>query len=191
MPEFTYYDDIPPIFQSLEKGGPFEKCMHCERSLLDEAADAPAIYMVERVFRRREPILEYAVCWECRRGFSTCISPKSLARMTAFLEEHVDMEARSERLLQVYQETNDLQGWLDHCAITKAPVAEDDNFQLVGVCSGPGLILSAFPLVISESATEQFQRLLSTETKGWMDDFVSDNFGMPPEFCDSPSPIWI
>jgi hypothetical protein len=27
---------------------------------------------------------------------------------------------------------------------------------------------------------------LSEQTRGWMRDFVSDNFGMPPEFCDSP-----
>ena len=27
---------------------------------------------------------------------------------------------------------------------------------------------------------------LSEQTRGWMRDFVSYNFGMPPEFCDSP-----
>ena len=63
---------IPPVFHSLELGGPFRECLICEGNLLD--CDSPKRYMIERIFRGTEPILEYAMCQACHHDMSQQIS---------------------------------------------------------------------------------------------------------------------
>ena len=40
-------------------------------------------------------------------------------------------------------------------------------------------------LVGKGKAIERLNDLLSEQTRGWMNDFIEEHFGMPPEFCDS------
>ena len=57
----------------------------------------------------------------------------------------------------------------------------------MALCRGDRMILGiSSPMMISGAATEEIIGLLSEQTKGWLEDFVGDNFGMPSEFCDNP-----
>jgi hypothetical protein len=42
------------------------------------------------------------------------------------------------------------------------------------------------PMLISSEAAEELSELLSQSTKDELDDFVSRNFGIPPELRDLP-----
>ena len=64
----------------------------------------------------------------------------------------------------------------------------------MAMCQGDELLVGVgSPMMISGVAMRQIAELLSEQTRGWMDDFVGDNFGMPPEFCDNPDlmPLFI
>ena len=79
--------------------------------------------------------------------------------------------------------------WLDHCLISGRPRSEITNFQIGGLFFGDKMALSALPYLISAKAVEEIGEKLSEQTRGYMRDFIGDQFGMPPEFCQPDSPL--
>ncbi len=175
---------IPREFHSLEADGPFERCVQCDAEL--QTSGRP--YLIERVFRGAEPIIEYAMCEACVEKAQQELSEESRQAVASYLAEHIDFAARLERLHQL-QETDDDEidplDWFDHCAVT----GESDcrERQIAAWCQGTQMRVGhALPLMLSGPALEELQKVLSEKTRGWMNDFVGDNFGMPPEFYDEP-----
>ena len=73
------------------------------------------------------------------------------------------------------------------CVITGQAASECDERQIMALCRGDQMMLGiSSPIMLSGAAIEKLVKLLSEQTKGWLSDFVGDNFGMPPEFCDNP-----
>ena len=141
LPELIYHEPIPAILQSLEADGPFVKCNFCERQLAAADNELATTFMVERVFRGSEPIIEYAMCWNCRHGMSDGMSEESMQRVSAYFNEHVDLEARAMQLVDQYRHDSSETHWFDHCVITKQPRSEFENYQVIGMCSGSGVLL--------------------------------------------------
>lgn len=173
---------IPPIFQSLEKDGPFEHCLRCERSLLDSSEP----YMIERVFKLREPIIEYAMCMSCVGESQQELSQESRDAVTRYFLENLDRERRAETLMRL-ADSDDVTEWIDECVLTGTPAADCRERQIMALCEGDQMRLDiGFPMMLSGLAVEGIVEVLSEQTRGWMEDFVGDNFGMPPEFVDTP-----
>ena len=173
---------IPPEFHSVAEDGPFRECLRCGTSLLQN----DEVYLVERVFRGREPIIEYAMCLACVECGSEELSAQSRERIAAHIQENARIEERFERLSQ-HLDNPRASLWLDRCLITDIPAVECDSRQICGWCQGGSLRLDYMsPFLISGQAVEEIVELLSEQTRGWMEDFIGDNFGMPPEFCDAP-----
>ena len=74
---------IPPVFHSLETDGPFDACLRCSRPLLD----GEVAYMIERVFKRDEPIIEYAICMRCAESSSSELSDDSRQAIKIWFQE--------------------------------------------------------------------------------------------------------
>lgn len=183
FPPFEFCE-IPPLFQSLELDGLFKKCCLCECEVLAEPAEP---YLIERIFRGPEPIVEYAMCFRCRMCQQEGLSEESLLRLQQLWDERVDQDARTARLLAAYKAGEiTVDGWTEHCVLTGKPLEECKDYQVIAVAYGRELMLSHLPVMISDDAIEEIQPLLSEQTKGWMDDFISDQFGMPPEFLECP-----
>jgi len=172
---------IPPIFQSLEKDGPFEKCINCERPLLEDGVT----YLIERAFKGTEPIIELAMCLECHDKLAEELSEESRQNMTEFMKQRVDHKKRNKKLAKL-PNVDQVETWLSECALTGAPAEDCHERQIYGLCLGDQMIFDQIPFMISGKAIEEMTELLSEKTKGWMRDFMDENFGMPPEFCDSP-----
>lgn len=171
---------IPPIFHSLEKDGPFEKCINCDKSLLEGTT-----YLIERAFKGTEPIIELAMCLECHDRLAEELSQQSRERMAAFMKERVDQKARNKQLSKSAH-VDQVELWLSECLLTGMPMEDCQERQIYGLCLGDQMILDQLPFMISGAGIEEMTGLLSEQTKGWMRDFMDKNFGMPPEFCDSP-----
>jgi hypothetical protein len=171
---------IPSVFHSLEKGGPFESCLQCGRNLL-----LAEQYMIERVFKGPEPIVEYAMCSLCVEEASCELSPESLKKVREHFLENVDPQARMERLRPLLDE-DDASPWLDECLFTGTPVTDCRERQICGWFEGDQLRLDYAPFMLSGKAVEGIVDQLSEQTRGWMQDFVGDNFGLPSEFVDNP-----
>ncbi len=186
-PESFNFEDaptapIPPQFHSLEKDGPFEVCLRCNGPLL--SGETP--YMIERIFKRDEPIIEYAMCLDCAGSANSELSSESRQAIRVWFEEHLDPYARYQRLFES-NDSDDPGLLFDDCVITGRPASDCDERQIMALCRGDRMIIGvSSPMMISGAATEEIIGLLSEQTKGWLEDFVGDNFGMPPEFCDNP-----
>ena len=181
---FSRYVPIPSMFHSLLADGPFEKCLECECDLLNSSE----LYVIERVFRGTEPIVELAVCMNCRSKISGELSELSRQRIQAYLEERIVWENRLELL---NEESEDVASWVDHCVITKTSLEECSEYQIMGFCRGDQIALGPLPIMISGEAIEQINRLLSRGTRDRMEDFTDSHFGMPSEFRDLPNTPFI
>jgi hypothetical protein len=171
---------IPEQFHSLYHEGLFPRCVDCDRDLLVGDCD----YWIERVFRGTEPICEMAMCSDCRMAISEELSQDSLMRINAFVEERFDMEARYEKTLA--WPGKDIELWLDRCIFTKKPAGECPNYQIAGLCRGRHLSIDLLPIMISDDAIEEMQKLMSKKTRERLGEMVQDFFGMPSEFIDGP-----
>lgn len=171
---------IPQKFHSLYHEGPFTRCVDCNRDL--HADDCT--YSIERVFRGTEPICEMAICLACRDRIVEELSQESLMRINAFVDERFDVDMR-------YQATqswagNDLDKWLDHCALLKIPATECKEYQIAALCRGKLMSIDVLPIMISGQAAEEMQRLMSKKTRDRLGEMVQEFFGMPSEFADGP-----
>lgn len=171
---------IPPTLYSLEAGGPFQKCLQCGCHLLETN-----LYMIERVFRGTEPIIEYAMCFSCAQNSSGEISEASREHITQFFRENVDFSTRAALAIEC-QESGSVEPLLDECLVTGASSADCRERQICAWCDGDKIRLDLPPIMISGAAIEAISENLSEQTRGWMNDFVGDNFGMPSEFIDAP-----
>lgn len=179
-PVFPRFRDIPATFHSLEAEGPFERCTGCGRSL----QDPDCRYAIERIFRGTEPIVEYAMCMECQDGICEELSAESLQRVRAFFQG-IDHSSRLARL-QRHSGDDDIEPWIGECIVTGKRRSECSAYQVVAVCRGMFIEVSAAPLMISDEGIEQVMELMSKKTRDRMEEFLGDTFGMPPEFCENP-----
>ncbi len=185
---FPRYVPIAPAFHSLELGGPFTHCRICNRLLASMGQD----YLIERIFRGSEPIVEYAMCVNCQSEVSAEMSEESMRNVQAFFEQ-IDFERRMEKLWPCLAAVDDSQSdsraiepWIDRCVVTGSSRESCRGYQIVGLCSGNRMELSHLPLMLSSDAVEQIVKLMSKATRDRLDEFMGDKFGMPPEFCESP-----
>ena len=174
--------DIPPLLYSVEKDMPFQRCLHCDKDLFGGSD----LYLIEKVVRGTETIIELAICLDCRQGKSE--QGMSEDSMTALKGYFTGVNIIANQMESIRGEPMDtIDPWLARCAISKRPRDELREYQIVAACEGDQVQLGWFPMLLSGHVIEEISELLSDETRGWMDDYVGDNFGMPSEFCEPPS----
>lgn len=171
---------IPELFHSLEKEGPFLRCTGCDADLQDSSRR----YVIERIFRGKEPIVEYAMCTECQDGICEELSVESMERVQAMFRE-VNHDGRLERL-RSQLDSDRVDEWIGECILTGKPLSDCHGYQIIALCQGNRIELGAAPLMISDEGIEQIMQVLSKKTRDRLDDFLGDTFGMPPEFCQQP-----
>ena len=172
---------IPEIFHSLEHDGPFRTCLQCEADLHQTHR-----YLIERVFKGHEPIVEYAMCSSCVEASSAELSAESLEMVRQYFLENADLQSRVDRFRPLAEE-DDVAPWLSECLFTGTAADDCQERQLCGWFEGDRLRLEFAPFMLSGKAVEAIAEQLSEQTRGWMEDFVGDNFSLPSEFCDDPS----
>jgi hypothetical protein len=183
QPGLTRFTEIPKLLHSVELARPFTHCFHCRRNLLD----SEHLYLIEKVFRGHEPILEVAMCLDCReQQCDDGMSSESAAAMRKHFEKNVDVERRLFLLAQVNDDPT-IRPWIERCLLLDQPQSTFNEFQIIALCRGDKIQRDFFPALISGPAVEQISSLLSSKTRDWMDDYIGTNFGMPSEFCEPPS----
>ncbi|MFP6766127.1 MAG: hypothetical protein VB858_21015 [Planctomycetaceae bacterium] len=171
---------IPEVFHALEHDGPFRNCLRCGGDLL-----LAERYLIERVFKGTEPIVEYAMCNVCVESESQGLSPESLENVRQHFLHHLDVQSRVDQLRPLLQQ-GDVTAWLNNCLFTGQAAEDCRERQICGWCEGDQLRLDYSPFMLCGQAVEEIAGQLSEQTRGWMQDFVGENFGLPSEFCDNP-----
>ena len=172
---------IPEIFLNTDTGTPMNKCIQCEYDLMK----GDRYYVIEKVFKKypsvekTEVLFEYAICSDCYEKMKDALSAESMMNLSEYMFNNTDFGAMRKRMLQY---PNNPEQWLSHCMIKGTAKAEMTEYQM-GACFLGDKMTTNFmpPFIIGERAIEEMNGILSKETRDQMDDFMNDNFGIPPE----------
>lgn len=177
---------IPKEFYSLSTGSLFDRCIDCDRYLLDENEE----YFIEKAikkypgFKAQDVIFEYAICINCAERMRNEMSTDSLQSIEAYMIENTDVARRME---VVQANPNNPIAWMDECLIKGIPQTEVTEFQIYAHCQGDKLNLMQMPYMVSSVALDEISQLLSDKTLDQFNDFMDKNFGPPPEL-EEPLP---
>jgi hypothetical protein len=167
------------VFRPFLRRELFDTCLVCKRTLLEDGTH----YVIEKAIRGEEVIFEYAMCEDCWDQMDDEWSAESRERVEDYYErEGVNLFRRQRDLAKLTADAVD--PWIDHCVVTGAPRRECSEYQLFAMCDGADLLLTYAPFMISGHVIDQIAEVLSSQTKGWLNDFIDEYLGLPPELKD-------
>ncbi|MEP1096751.1 MAG: hypothetical protein ABJG78_16660 [Cyclobacteriaceae bacterium] len=175
--------DIPEEFFSFETKAPFERCLECDKYLLDGDTE----YLIEKAiknyhgFKARDVIFDFAICMDCMLERSKEISPESASKIAEYFQQNVDLERRL-ALSEENPEAN-----LDRCMIKGTEVDSCSEYQICGYFKGTKMNLNNPPYLISGEVMEELMPLLSDKTIDEMNGFFNKHFSPDPSFFE-PTP---
>lgn len=173
--------EIPEIFRSSLDKKPFERCISCDTYLLEDGTP----YLIEKAVRNykdhgvTDTIFEYAMCMNCMESMRQAVSKESLQRMEEYMLSQVNFLERQLQLLN--DETLNIDPWIANCMVKGTPKQELTEYQLYCQCDGKNMVFTYMPYMIGNEAMEEMAELLSAKSRGEIDDFMDNNFGLPPE----------
>lgn len=156
--------DIPREFHSEYEERPFQSCNRCGEML----AEIGNGYQIFKLYRRSEPIYEYALCHPCHSGVVEEFSAESKERLELFHRQRVSLN---------------LGRWT--CAVCGNARGEDgeEEFSISGACLGRRLI---HDLMVCGACRHEMQGLLSRHTREVWERFVDENLPGVPAGTISP-----
>lgn len=172
---------IPPTLYAEDTEAPFEECLVCEQPLRDGRTD----YVIEKGYRVfashdvEETVFGYALCMSCHATLSESFSAASEQRCRTYLNEHVDLRARTATLLA--EDTADPAAWTRRCVVHDTPREDLEEYQVLAHCHGDDLLLTHLPILIGGPAIDALVQRLSNETLDELGGFRDEHFGLPPE----------
>lgn len=171
---------IPKEFHSFSSKNLFEKCIECDKYLLEDGTE----YFIEKAVKKYpgfdafDVIFEYAICADCAHKMRLRMSKESMQRMELFFAENINMQ---DRIDVIQTNPNNPEAWTDKCMVNGSTKKDLNEFQLYAHCNGKHLTLKHMPYLISGEVIEQIGHLLSAETIDELNDFTNNHFGPPPE----------
>ncbi|GAA0893011.1 hypothetical protein GCM10009122_26900 [Fulvivirga kasyanovii] len=175
--------EIPTDFHSFSKQGLFERCIECDKFLLDQGTE----YFIEKAIKKYpgykafDVIFEYAICATCAEKMRKRISKESMKSIEKYFAENVDVNQR----MNVMQANPDNpQAWMKECMVKGSDKTELNEFQIYAHCNGKHLEMTQMPYLISGQALDEIANLLSEKTLDELDGFVNRHFGPPPELME-------
>jgi hypothetical protein len=158
-----FKDRIPRIYHSEYSGEPFTACLVCERPLQDLDA-----YMVEKIIRNGEAVLEMALCDACSESMIREYSQESLERELRMVERWMaDAEPRAELCLGCCRARDHAGGFL---------LAAEFVHGYVPV----------YEVAICETCAESLAKQRSLKTRENFGRFIETYFPGVPHYVDLP-----
>ncbi len=183
MDENNNHIDIPKEFHSFSTGTLFDRCLECDKYLLDGDTE----YFIEKAikkyegFEAQDVIFEYAICIQCAERMRNSMSKASQQSIQQYFMDNVDLLKRME-IMQA--NPNNPETWMDKCLIKGERKSGLNEYQIYAHCNGNKLNLTQMPYLVSGAALEEISAVLSTETLDEFDDFSRRHFGPPPELAE-------
>lgn len=175
--------EIPKEFHSLSTGAKFDRCIDCDRYLLDEQEE----YFIEKAikkypgFKAQDVIFEYAICIGCAERMRNEMSSDSLKSIESYMMQNTDI---SRRMQVVSENPNNPLAWMEECLIKGIPQSELTEYQIYAHCQGDKLNLIQMPYMVSSVALDEISQLLSEKTLDQFNGFMDQHFGPPPELAE-------
>lgn len=174
------FEPIPRVFWSDLTGKPFERCIQCNRYLLEDGVG----YFVEKAFQKYKgkkitsTVFEYAMCYGCRDELSEVFSTETKERIDAFLGPYFD---RNKRLKELDVNAT-VEDRIRHCIVDKEEASEAGSYQIMAQCDGSDILLDLMPMMIRGEVMDRIVDLISDKSMDEFNRFMDQNFTGPPEF---------
>ena len=175
--------DIPKDFYSFETNTPFERCIDCDKYLLDDDTE----YLIEKAVRNyegykaKDVVFDYAICMDCAEKLKNEISSESWEKMMNYFQKNMDLQ---KRLNMQHQDPSEN---LSSCMIKGVDAESCKEYQIYAHCKGKKLKMDNPPYLISGEVMEELLPLLSKETVDEMNGFFNKHFSPDPSFFE-PTP---
>lgn len=182
--------EIPRLFRNTEEEF-FQSCNFCGKDLQDsgEAYHIQRSLRYNQEFGVSECIFEAAICFACQAEVSRSFSEESRNRLTEFFQGIM----LPRLLFEDQHSSNDelMDERLQTCLITGRPIEDGEEYLVSGECLHDKLCLTGGPNLISENGMEEYQALLSPQTKDELNGFRNNLNDVPPELEDlfRPRPV--
>ncbi|WP_420576605.1 hypothetical protein [Ekhidna sp.] len=177
-------NNIPEEFYSFETNAPFERCIECEKYLLDEDTE----YIIEKAVKNyegysaKDVVFDYAICMDCADRMRKEISKESWEKMMQYFQENMDVRARLEMQEKSPEEN------LKSCMIKHTEVENCQEYQIYAHCKGGKLNMENPPYMISGEVMEELLPLLSKQTIDEMNGFMNKHFSPDPTLMEPVPP---
>lgn len=176
--------EIPKEFYSFETNTPFERCIECNKYLLD----ADTEYIIEKAVKNYEGytakdiVFDYAICMDCADNMRKEISKESWESMMRYFQENMNVASRLEMQDQSPDEN------IKSCMVKKTNVDDCREYQIYAHCKGEKLNLENPPYMISGEVMEELLPLLSEKTIDEMNGFMNKHFSPDPSIMEPVPP---
>ena len=172
MPVFKEYGPIPKDFHSFETGEAFQSCSLCDADLFEPGTN----YLIEKAFRKKETVFEYAICFDCYRKLQDELSKKSRELISNYFDEHVDIESRQTQMIEKHGRRP--RSWLARCMIKDTPRWKCEEHQIYGWFIDKDIIYNGLPYMLSGTVIDDLLQRLSPETLGTLNELSDKLFGI-------------
>jgi len=152
------FHQLPPLFHSDEKDGPFVRCGDCGGDLLEMENG----YFIQKAFAARETIMEVAVCSDCHSRLQRSYSTESRTRIWDFYLDRADLPGRLKKFQALPVGQPDF--WLNRCVTCPALRPHTAEYILAGQCIGDYLIYGETPMMMCLRCMEEIIGLFSAES---------------------------
>lgn len=175
--------DIPKLFQSYKDEKLFDHCISCNKYLLQDDTH----YIIEKAIRNypnlnsKDVIFEYAMCFDCVEKMRDEISEESMTNIDNYFNEKIDISQRYETTREY---GTDVDKYVENCMVSGDSISTLNEYVIQAHCISDKLALSFFPYMISEKVMDDIANLLSNKTLDFLNGFMDNHFGYPPEFND-------
>ena len=136
---------IPKDFHSFESDAPFERCIQCNKYLLDDDTE----YIIEKAvknyerYEAKDVVFDYAICMDCAEEMRKEISKESWQSMMNYFQQNMDVHARLQMQNQSPTEN------LSKCMIKNTHMDQCSEYQIYAHCRGNKLNMENPPYMIS------------------------------------------
>ncbi len=176
--------EIPKEFYSFETDTPFERCIECNKYLLDEETE----YIIEKAVKNykgysaKDTVFDYAICLDCAEVMRKGISKESWESMMKYFQENMDVMTR----LEMQDQSPDKS--IRSCMVKKTNVEDCPEYQIYAHCKGEKLNMENPPYMISGEVMEELLPLLSDKTIDEMNGFIHKHFSPDPSIMEPVPP---
>jgi hypothetical protein len=170
MKIYSDFYPVPNVFWCFETGKMFRRCRMCDIDLMIEGTN----YLIEKAFRKKEVIFEYAMCFDCVQQMRGSLSVQSRKLINNYFHEHVDIEERKKTLIGKYGRRT--RSWISKCMIKGTPISKCEEHQIYGWFIDKDIVFTGLPYMLSGEVIDELLHLLSNETIGVLDDFSKKLF---------------
>ena len=141
------------------------------------------MYVIERAIKNyldiggNQVLFEHAVCLSCAQNEQENLSEESRESLRLYFQAMRPKE-------------DEFSGDFNQCLITQKSLENIEEYQVFGMGFGSEMLeMNGFPFALSGEIMEEIAEQLSKETRDYLDGYMTDKFGVPPEFESPLRPV--